>query len=101
MSTIIEDVTARTILNSRGEKTIEVDVITVDGFGRVSAPTGASRGKAEAVPFPKGGAEESVKRIKELVAPELIGLSAEEQEEIDSVLHELDGTENFQKIATI
>jgi len=98
MSTIIEDVTARAILNSRGEKTIEVDVMTTDGFGRASAPAGASRGKAEAVPFPEGGVEEAVKKVKELIASELIGLSAEEQEEIDNLLHELDGTENFQKI---
>lgn len=98
MSTIIEDVTARTILNSRGQKTIEVDVITTEGFGRASAPAGASRGKAEAVPFPEGGVEEAVKKVKELVASELIGLNAEEQEEIDNLLHELDGTENFQKI---
>ncbi|KYH38333.1 MAG: enolase, partial [Candidatus Bathyarchaeota archaeon B26-1] len=50
MSAIIEDVTARKVLNSRGDETIEVDVITVDGFGRASAPSGASRGKAEVVP---------------------------------------------------
>jgi len=98
MSTIIEDVTARMILNSRGEETIEVDVITLEGFGRASAPAGASRGKAEAVPFPEKGVQEAVKIVKELVAPELIGMNAEEQEEIDNLLHELDGTENFQKI---
>ncbi|MEM2913925.1 MAG: phosphopyruvate hydratase [Candidatus Bathyarchaeia archaeon] len=98
MSAIIEDVTARKILNSRGEETIEVDVITVDGFGSASAPSGASRGKAEALPFPKGGVEEALKKVEELIAPEIIGLSAEEQEEIDSLLHELDGTENFGNI---
>lgn len=98
MSTIIEDVTARAVMNSRGEKTIEVDVVTTEGFGRASAPAGASRGKAEAIPFPEGGVEEAVRKVKELVAPELIGLSAEEQDEIDSLLHELDGTENFQNI---
>ncbi len=72
--------------------------MTTDGFGRVSAPAGASRGKAEAVPFPEGGVEEAVKKVKELIAPELIGLSAEEQERIDDLLHELDGTENFRNI---
>lgn len=98
MSTIIEDLTARMIMNSRGDKTIEVDVVTTEGFGRASAPAGASRGRAEAVPFPEGGVEEAVKKVKELVAPELIGLSADEQEEIDGLLHELDGTENFREI---
>ncbi len=73
-------------------------MITADGFGRASSPAGASRGKAEAVPFPEGGVEEAVKKVKEIIASELIGLSAEEQEEIDNLLHELDGTENFQKI---
>ncbi|HIE13832.1 TPA: phosphopyruvate hydratase, partial [Candidatus Bathyarchaeota archaeon] len=98
MSTIIEDVVARKILNSRGEETIEVDVITVDGVGRASAPSGASRGKAEVVPFPEGGVEEAIKRVEEIIAPELIGLSADEQEEIDNLLHDLDGTENFSEI---
>ena len=95
---MIEDVTLRIILNSRGQKTIEADVITTEGFGRASAPAGASRGKAEAVPFPEGGIEEAMKRASDLVVPELIGMSAEEQKEIDDLLHELDGTENFGRI---
>ena len=49
MSSIIEDLIARKIFNSRGEETIEVDVITTGGFGRASAPAGKSRGKAEVV----------------------------------------------------
>lgn len=95
---MIEDITPRIVLNSRGQKTVEVDVITTEGFGRASAPAGASRGKAEAVPFPKEGVEKAVKTVNDLIAPELIGLSAEEQEEIDNLLHELDGTKNFQEI---
>ncbi|NIQ07568.1 MAG: phosphopyruvate hydratase, partial [Candidatus Korarchaeota archaeon] len=55
MSTVIEDITARKIFNSRGEETLEVDVTTTAGFGRASAPSGASRGKAEVVPYPEGG----------------------------------------------
>ena len=98
MSTIIEEVTPRVILNSRGQKTIEIDVITTEGFGRASAPAGASRGKAEAVPFPEGGVEEAVKKVRDVIAPELIGFSADDQEEIDKLLRELDGTENFSKI---
>ncbi len=98
MSAMIEDISARRIFNSRGEETIEVDIMTIDGFGSASAPGGASRGKAEAVPFPEGGVKEAVKKVEEIVAPELIGLSAEEQEEIDAILHDIDGTENFEKI---
>ncbi|MCW4021077.1 MAG: phosphopyruvate hydratase, partial [Candidatus Bathyarchaeota archaeon] len=98
MSAIIEDVTARKIMNSRGDATIEVDVTTIDGFGGASAPSGASTGKAEAVPFPEGGVLEAVKKVDELIAPEIIGLYADEQEEIDKILHELDGTEDFRNI---
>jgi len=98
MSTIIEDLTARAILNSRGEKTIEVSVLTINGLGSASAPSGASTGKAEAIPFPEGGVDEAVKKVEDLIAPEIIGLSAEEQEEIDSLLRDLDGTENFRII---
>ena len=98
MSTIIEDIKARQILNSRGSPTIEVDVFTIDGFGRASAPSGASTGRAEATPFPEGGVKEAIKKVEESIAPEIIGLYADDQQEIDAVLHEIDGTENFQNI---
>ncbi len=98
MSAIIEDVRARKIYNSRGNATIEVDVTTIDGFGSTSAPSGASTGKAEAMPFPEGGVEEAIRKVEELIAPEVIGLYADEQEEIDTLLHELDETENFRNI---
>jgi len=98
MSAVIEDLKARKILNSRGDATIEVDVTTIDGFGTASAPSGASTGKAEAVPFPEGGVEEAIKKVDDLIAPEIIGLYADEQEEIDSLLRELDGTEDFRNI---
>jgi len=98
MSTTIEEVRARQILNSRGNPTIEVDVYTIDGFGRASAPSGASTGRAEAAPFPKGGVKEAVKKVMETIAPEIVGLYADDQEEIDMILHEIDGTENFENI---
>jgi len=98
MSTVIEDVKARKIFNSRGEETIEVDILTVSGFGRASAPAGASRGKAEAVPYPEGGVDQAVRKVEETIAPELIGMNAEEQETIDLLLHEIDGTEVFRNI---
>ncbi|MFQ6063866.1 MAG: phosphopyruvate hydratase [Candidatus Bathyarchaeia archaeon] len=98
MSTVIEDVTARRNFNSRGEETLEVDVTTVAGFGRASAPTGASKGKAEVVAYPEGEVEQAIIKVKDLIAPELIGRNADEQEEIDLLLHELDGTPNFSNI---
>ncbi len=98
MSSIIEDLIARKIFNNRGEETIEVDVITTSGFGRASAPAGKSRGKAEVIYYPNGGVDQAVKKVDELIAPELAGLNADYQEEIDSTLHEIDGTNNFKVI---
>ena len=98
MSTVIEDILARKIFDSRGEETIEVDVITVSGFGRSSAPAGASRGKAEAVPYPKGGVDQAIKKVMETIAPELLGMEADQQEEVDSLLHEIDATTDFSDV---
>ncbi|MCW4044033.1 MAG: phosphopyruvate hydratase [Candidatus Bathyarchaeota archaeon] len=98
MSSIIEDLIARKIFNSRGEETIEVDVITTNGFGRASAPAGKSRGKTEVVYYPQGGVDAALKKIDDLIAPELAGLNADFQEEIDNTLHEIDGTNNFKAI---
>ena len=98
MSTVIEDIMARKIFNSRGEETLEIDVLTAVGFGRASAPAGASRGKAEVAPYPEGGVDQAIKKVEELVAPELIGMNAEDQEEIDLLLHEIDGTKDFRNV---
>ena len=98
MSSIIEDLLARKIFNNRGEETIEVDVITAGGFGRAAAPAGKSRGKAEVIYYPSGGVEAAIKKIDDLISPELAGLNADFQEEIDSTLHEIDGTTNFKVI---
>jgi enolase len=98
VSAIIEDIIARKIFNSRGEDTIEVDVITTSGFGRASAPAGKSRGKTEVAYYPQGGVDQALKKIDDLIAPELAGLNADFQEEIDNTLHEIDGTKNFKII---
>lgn len=98
MSSIIEDLIARKIFNNRGEETIEVDVVTTAGFGRASAPAGKSRGKAEVIYYPTGGVEAALKKVDELISPEMAGLNADFQEEIDSTLHEIDGTTNFKII---
>jgi len=73
-------------------------VLTVEGFGRASAPAGASRGKAEAVPYPEGGVDQAIRKVEEDIAPELVGMKAEEQETIDLLLHEIDGTEDFRNV---
>ncbi len=98
MSSIIEDLIARKIFNNRGEETIEVDVITSAGFGRAGAPAGKSRGKAEVVNYPQGGVDAAVKKVDDLIAPELAGLNADFQEEIDNTLHEIDGSADFKNI---
>ncbi|UCE44574.1 MAG: phosphopyruvate hydratase [Candidatus Bathyarchaeota archaeon] len=98
MSTVIEDITARKTFNSRGEETLEVDVITLAGFGRASAPAGASKGKAEVISYPQGTVDRAIEKVADLVAPELIGRNADEQEEIDLLLHEIDGTANFRNL---
>jgi len=98
MSTVIEDIIARKVFNSRGEETIEVDVVTTSSFGRTSAPAGESRGKAEVVYYPQGGVDQAIKKVEELIAPELIGLNVDFQEEIDKTLHEIDGTRDFKVI---
>ncbi|MFQ5815677.1 MAG: phosphopyruvate hydratase, partial [Candidatus Hydrothermarchaeaceae archaeon] len=96
--TIIEDVRARKIVDSRGNWTIEVDVITRFGFGRCAAPSGASTGKYEVKPFPENDVDKAIVEVEESVLPELIGMDSEEQENIDAVLKEVDGTEDFSNI---
>ena len=98
MSSIIEDLIARKVFNNRGEETIEIDVITANGFGRAAAPAGKSRGKNEVVYYPQGGVDAAIKKVDEQIAPELAGLNADYQDEIDTTLHELDGTTNFKGI---
>jgi enolase len=98
VSSIIEDLIARKIFNNRGDETIEVDVITAGGFGRAGAPAGKSKGKAEVQYYPQGGVEAAIKKVDDLIAPELAGLNADFQEEIDNTLHEIDGTTDFKNI---
>ncbi|MGE5195693.1 MAG: phosphopyruvate hydratase, partial [Deltaproteobacteria bacterium] len=108
MSLIIETVHAREILDSRGNPTVEVDVELEDGtIGRAAVPSGASTGKHEAVELrdekDKGryggkGVLKAVDNVNEEIAPELIGLDVTDQLTIDSVMLELDGTENKSKL---
>jgi len=98
VSTHIKKVAARKVFNIRGEETIEIDVFTKNGFGRASAPAGASRGKEEAVSYPEGGVDAAIKKVEEVIAPKLIRTDAQRQGEIDLLLHKIDGTENFRNI---
>lgn len=106
MSYII-DVHARQILDSRGNPTVEVDVITEDGgFGRAAVPSGASTGIHEAVELRDNdkktyvgkGVLQAVKNVNEVIAEAIIGRDASEQAEIDQVMIELDGTDNKGKL---
>lgn len=98
MSSVIEDIIARKVFNNRGEETIEVDVITTSGFGRAAAPAGESRGNAEVIYYPQGRVDEAIKKVEEIIVPEIDGLNADFQEEIDRTLHEIDGSKDFRVI---
>ncbi len=94
----ITNIVARRVIDSRGEATVEVDLFSKNVMTRVAAPSGKSRGRWEVQPFPDGGVEEAVERVRKLVAPELAGMNADRQEQIDKKLHEIDGTERFSRI---
>lgn len=101
MSIIIK-VHARQILDSRGNPTIEVDVVTENGvLGRAAVPSGASTGEHEAVELRDGGKGymgkgvlKAVHNVNATIAPELLGVSVFEQNHIDQLMIELDGTAN-------
>jgi enolase len=100
---LIADVSARQILDSRGNPTVEVDVTLEDGTqGRASVPSGASTGEYEAVELRDGdkskylgkGVEGAVRNVNEQIAPELIGTDSTDQVGIDQLMLDLDGTPN-------
>ncbi len=103
MNTIILDVHGREILDSRGNPTVEVEVLLDDGtIGLAAVPSGASTGENEAVELRDGdknryfgkGTEQAVKNINTIIADGLEGLDASDQVQIDKVLRQLDGTKN-------
>ncbi|WP_297827957.1 phosphopyruvate hydratase [uncultured Methanobrevibacter sp.] len=98
MDSIIEDVQVRKILDSRGNPTIEVDVLTWNGSGRAAAPSGASTGSREVVSFPEGGVDRVVSEMEDFIASELIGMDAQDITTIDEVIREIDGTDNMSAI---
>jgi len=107
MSISIEFINARQILDSRGNPTVEVDVVLEDGtLGRASVPSGASTGEHEAVELRDDdkkkwigkGVGKAVENVNSKIAPELIGLDPRDQEAIDALMIELDGTPNKAKL---
>jgi len=100
--TEVLDIHARTIIDSRGNPTVEVDVLLDDGsFGRAAVPSGASTGAHEAVELRDGGSAwmgkgvtKAVDAVNGEIAGEIVGRDAEDQSEIDRTMIELDGTPN-------
>ncbi|MHC4842678.1 MAG: phosphopyruvate hydratase [Planctomycetota bacterium] len=104
---IIVDIVAREVLDSRGNPTVECDCLLEDGsVGRAAVPSGASTGAYEAVElrdtkakrYMGKGVLNAVKNVNEIIAPEVIGMDAELQEELDELMIELDGTANKKKL---
>ncbi|MGS2665474.1 phosphopyruvate hydratase [Corynebacterium glucuronolyticum] len=100
--TYIEDLTAREILDSRGNPTVEVDVVLADGaFGRAAVPSGASTGVHEAHELRDGGdryqgkgVEKAVANVDDKIADAIVGIDATDQRLVDNAMIELDGSEN-------
>ncbi len=104
---IITDVYAREILDSRGNPTVEVEVVLEDGtYARAAVPSGASTGMFEAVELRDGdrarylgkGVENAVDNVNTLIGPAIVGIDASEQVLIDRIMIEMDGTKNKEKL---
>ena len=103
---MILGVHARQIFDSRGNPTVEVDVVTENGIlGRAAVPSGASTGEHEAVELRDGGKDymgkgvlTAVKNVNEIIAEEIVGFSVFEQNLIDETMIQLDGTSNKSKL---
>lgn len=103
---VIEDIWAREILDSRGNPTVEVEVLLDDGTeARAAVPSGASTGTHEALElrdrdqrYHGKGVLQAVRNVNEIIAPEIVGLDPLWQEDIDAILLELDGTPNKSRL---
>ncbi len=103
----IQEVFGRMILDSRGNPTVEVDVVLDDStVGRAAVPSGASTGEHEAVELRDGdkarwlgkGVDKAIKHVDEVIAPQLVGLDARDQRLIDTQMIQLDGTPNKSRL---
>jgi len=97
-ASVIKNVESWKVFDSRGRPTIEVGVTTGAGLGRATAPSGVSRGRWEVEQYPPGGVDQAVKIVENILASRLIGRNADNQESVDTLLHEIDGTPDFSKI---
>ncbi|MHA2405605.1 MAG: phosphopyruvate hydratase [Candidatus Hermodarchaeia archaeon] len=103
---IIKEVRAMEILDSRGNPTVQTEVLTQEAYGRAMVPSGASTGKYEAVElrdkdakrFHGRGVQKAIDNILTILAPAIIGMDAREQQTIDAKLRELDGTPNKSRL---
>ena len=104
---VITDIFAREILDSRGNPTVEVEVYTeLGGFGRASVPSGASTGEHEAVELRDGdksrfmgkGVLKAVKNVNDVIAKKIVGMDVTDQRAIDKAMIDLDGTPNKGKL---
>lgn len=93
--TSITRIILRSILDSRGNPTVEADIFTENGFGRAAAPSGASTGMYEAKVIPP---KEAIENAEKSVVPQLLGRDAADQVGFDMLLREIDGTPNFSAI---
>jgi enolase len=101
----IQSVTAREILDSRGNPTVEVEITTDDGLFRASVPSGASTGAYEAVELRDGGTRylgkgvlNAVANVNDVLGPAVKGMDPTDQESIDNIMLKLDGTKNKSKL---
>ena len=95
---IIKDINLRKIIDSRGNPTVEADIVTNEGFGRAAAPAGASTGTFEAQAWPKNNVDLGISNAKENVIPSLIGIASNDQETFDKTIKDKDGTKNLQNV---
>ena len=95
---IIKDINLRKIIDSRGNATVEADIITNDGFGRAAAPAGASTGTFEAQAWPKNDVNLGITNARENVIPSLIGIASNDQKTFDNTIKDIDGTNNLQNV---
>ena len=95
--TTIEDIRIKKILDRIVNQTVEVEVLTENGYGFCAAPSGASTGKYEVVSYPENDIDLGIKNC-DTFFHKIIGYDAHNQSEIDALLHEIDGTDNFSKM---
>ena len=95
---IIKDIKLRKIIDSRGNPTVEADIVTNEGFGRAAAPAGASTGTFEAQAWPENNVNLGISNAKENIIPSLIGIASNDQETFDNTIKDKDGSKNLQTV---